>query len=180
MHAREYVVSGFALIILIFFCWPLFALAGGISLGAAPDAAWMRLAVGMTNNEIANTVHSLLLPLLGAVIVFRGNEIASLPGVIMLAIMGVGIIAGFFTFAFMNPAIMGNSAGFKPYLEEYGEMHTSILSMTSMLILLFLAKLGLDETPKTIAKEVVGSPVHNTPGTAPSAETVIPATEPAT
>ena len=144
MHAREYVVSGFALIILIFFSWPLFALAGGISAGIAPDTAWMKLAVGMTNNEISNTVHSLLLPLLGAVIVFRANDIASYAGISLLAIMGFGILAGFFAFAFTNPEIMGNSAGFKPYLDEYGEVHTPILSMTSMLILLFLTKLGLD------------------------------------
>lgn len=146
MHAREYVVSGFALIILVFFCWPLFALAGGISAGVAPDAPWMKLAVGMTNNEISNTVHSLLLPLLAAVIVFRANDIASLIGVILLTIMGFGILAGFLTVAFINPAIMGNSQGFQPYLDEYGAVHTSILSMTSMLILLFLAKLGLDGT----------------------------------
>ena len=175
MHAREYVVSGFALVILIFFCWPLFALVVGISAGVAPDAAWMKLAVGMTNNEISNTVHSLLLPLLAAVIVFRANDIASLIGIVLLAIMGLGILAGFLTVAFTNPAIMGSSQGFQPYLDEYGTVHTSILSMTSMLILLFLAKLGLDGTSAAppALEGGTGLPVNNTAGGgAPTPETV--------
>lgn len=143
MLGREYLVSGFALIFLIFFCWPIFSLGFAFATGAAPSSQWMKIAVAMTNNEIANSVHSLLLPLVGAVIVFRSGDIVSLAGSVMLVVMGAGILTGFVVFAMTNPTILGNAPGFKPYLTEYGEVHRSILSMTSMLILLFLTQLGL-------------------------------------
>ena len=149
MLGREYLVSAFALIFLIFFCWPILALGYGLTTGAAPSSQWMRIAVGMTNTEIANSVHSLLLPLIGAVIVFRAGDIVSIAGSLLLLVMGVGIVTGFVVFALTNPKILGSAAELKPYVTEYGDVHRSILSMTSMLILLFLTKLGLD--PKSEA-----------------------------
>jgi hypothetical protein len=148
MLGREYVVSGFTLIFLVFFCWPIFALGYGLVSGAAANLPWMKIAAAMTDSEIANLLHSLILPLLGAVIVFRSDDILSFAGSMLLLVMGAAIIIGFVVFAMTNPAILGNAPSFKLYVTEYGEVHRSILSMTSMLILLFLTQLGLKpETP---------------------------------
>lgn len=147
MFGREYVVSGFALIFLVFFCWPIFALGFGLATGTAAGLPWMKIAAAMTNSEIANLLHSLILPLLGAVIVFRSDDILSLAGSMLLVVMGAAIIVGFVVFAMTNPTILGDSPTFKLYVTEYGEVHRSILSMTSMLILLFLTQLGLKPDP---------------------------------
>ncbi|MBU0585514.1 MAG: hypothetical protein KKB66_00050 [Alphaproteobacteria bacterium] len=144
MLRRDYLVSAFALVFLLFFCWPIFAITLGILFGAAPGAGWMKIAVGMTDTDVANSVHTLLLPIVGAVIVFRSDDLVSLGGYLILAVMGCGIICGFLAFAAIDPGILGGLAAYKPYVTEYGDISKSILSMTSMLSLLFLAKLGLD------------------------------------
>ena len=145
MHAKEYVVSGFALIILLFFCSPIFALAIGMWSGVSPSALGLKMFVGLTNADVVNSFHSLLLPLVGAVIIFRSDYFVGIFGTLVLVVLCASIILGFFVFLATNPAIFGTEPRFAPYISEYKDVHNSIFSMIGMLILLFLAKLGLTE-----------------------------------
>ena len=143
MHAKEYVVSGFALIILLFFCSPIFALAIGMWSGVSPSALGLKMFVGLTNADVVNSLHSLLLPLVGAVIIFRSDYFVGIFGTLVLAVLCASIIVGFFVFLATNPAIFGTEPRFEPYISEYQGVHNAIFNMIGMLILLFLAKLGL-------------------------------------
>jgi hypothetical protein len=143
MHAKEYIVSGFALIILLFFCAPIFALAIGMWSGVSPSAFWLKMFVGLTHAEVVNSLHSLLLPLVGAVIIFRSDYFVGLFGTLVLVVLCTSIILGFFVFLATNPAIFGSEPRFEPYITEFQGVHDSIFNMIGMLILLFLAKLGL-------------------------------------
>lgn len=143
MHAKEYVVSGFALIILLFFCSPIFALAIGMWSGVSPSEFWLKMFVGLTHGDVVNSLHSLLLPLVGAVIIFRSDYFVGLFGTLVLIVLCASIILGFFVFLATNPAIFGTEPRFEPYIVEYEGVHDSIFGMIGMLILLFLAKLGL-------------------------------------
>lgn len=145
MLAREYVVSGFALIILLFFCSPILALAVGMWASVDPGAFALKMFVGLTNADVVHSLHSLLLPLVGAVIIFRSDYFAGLFGTLVLVVLCASIILGFFVFLATNPAIFGTEPRFAPYIAEFRDVHNSIFSMISMLILLFLAKLGLTE-----------------------------------
>jgi len=44
-----------------------------------------------------------------------------------------------------NPAIFGQHDRFEPYINEYRDVHKSVFDMIGMLILLFLAKLGIND-----------------------------------
>lgn len=148
MHAKEYVVASFALVILLFFCSPIFALAIGMWRTVAPSAFWLKMFVGLTNADVVNSLHSLLLPLVGAVIIFRADYFVGLFGTLVLLVLCAGIIVGFFVFLATNPAIFGKEPRFTPYIAEFKDVHNSIFNMIGMLILLFLAKLGLAEPEK--------------------------------
>jgi hypothetical protein len=156
MHAKEYVVSSFALVILLFFCSPIFALALGIWYSVAPSAFALKMFVGLTNGDVVNSLHSLLLPLVGAVIIFRSDYFVGLFGTLVLLVLCTSIILGFFVFLATNPAIFGTEPRFEPYISEYKNVHNSIFSMIGMLILLFLAKLGLTE--QAVVKPVAVTP----------------------
>lgn len=143
MQPREYVVSIFALIILLFFCAPIFALAIGMWRGFEPDTLTLRMLVGLTNADVVNAVHSLLLPLVGAVIIFRSDYFSGLVGTLVLVTLCAAILIGFFVFMATSPTIFGRDARFSPYINEYPNVHNAVFDMISMLILLFLAKLGL-------------------------------------
>jgi hypothetical protein len=147
MHAKEYVVSGFALFILIFFCLPIFALAFGIGLGLSPNTFWLQVSVGLTDADVVNSLHSLLLPLTGAVIIFRSDYFIGIFGVLVLLVLCLGIVAGFFVFVAVDPTILGSLPRFEPYASDFKGIDKSVFSMISMLILLFLAKLGVDAPP---------------------------------
>ena len=156
MHANEYVVSGFALIILVIFCSPIFALAYCIAEGLSPNTLALQVLTGMTNATVVNSLHSLLLPLVGAVIIFRSDYFVGLFGALVLLVLCLGIFAGFFVFLTTNPAILGSLPRFEPYALDFKGANQSIFQMISMLILLFLAKLGVNVPATPAAKPAAG------------------------
>jgi hypothetical protein len=144
MRTNEYIVSIFALLILLFFCSPIFALAIGIWSGVAPSSLGLKLFVGLTNTQVVNSVHSLMLPLVGAVVIFRSDYFSGIVGTILLLVMCTSIILGFLVYVLLNPLIFGEDQLLRFYMDEYKDVHNSIFDMISMIIILFLAKLGVN------------------------------------
>ena len=147
MRAQSQIVSAFALVVLLLFCSPIFALAIGILSSASPSTLSLRFFVGVTNNEVLNSVHSLLLPLIGAIVVFRPGELVGWAGWLVLLILCSAIVVGFFVFMATNPAVLGTDLRFAPYANEYKDVHKAIFAMIGMLTLLFLTKLGVKAEP---------------------------------
>lgn len=145
MQPKEYVASAFAVVILLLFCSPIFALAAGLSTGVSPADLRLKMFVGITNSDVIASLHSLLLPLVGAVVVFRSDYFLGWFGTLILCISCLAIVLGFFVFIATNPDIFGQDPRFSPYIEEYQDVHKSIFQMIGMLTLLFLAKLGLSK-----------------------------------
>ncbi|MDQ2633629.1 MAG: hypothetical protein M3Y78_07800 [Pseudomonadota bacterium] len=177
MHAKEYIVSSFALFILIFFCLPIFALSLGIALGLSPNTLWLKISVGLTDAKVVNSLHSLLLPLTGAVIVFRADYFAGIFGVLILLVLCLGIVCGFFVVVAITPTILGSLPRFDPYASDFKGVGEAVSNMISMMILLFLAKLGVDAPPPADATSLVRrGATPSTTGAAPiEPGTAIPA-----
>lgn len=145
MKSKEYIVSAFATILLLLFCAPIFAIAFAIYDGISPSANGLKIMVGLTNNTVANSLHSLILPLLASVVIFKSEQITGITSIFILFVMCLAIIVGFFAFIATSPEIFGNTQEFKPYIDEYEGIHTQIFNMIGMLIILFMSKLGVSQ-----------------------------------
>jgi hypothetical protein len=146
---RNALVSAFSIFVLLLFCAPVFALFIAVTAGIAPDNPALRTAVQLIRADSATTLQSLLVPLLGAIVVFRNEMITGTTGLVILVIMGLGIFVGILDYVIFNPSFSGGGTFATPYSAEYKDVHTPILAFVNLLVVLFLAKLGIDSTQKT-------------------------------
>lgn len=133
-----------AIVFILIFSMPAISIMSGLLFRIDPNAWYIILPASMINVDISKIFHSLLLPLIGALLIFRKGKLETVSGVFLIATVMVSIIITMASSLLISNEISLDMPMISVYRGTFSNLSSSFSDLVGMLILLLLTIVGIE------------------------------------